>query len=78
MSDQPERPKDGMTRKQLDFLLSQRPKGSCDHDGEPMYFHSRCHPTEPTWTSYDRTKGTVIVECSKCRKIVLTIKVDKE
>lgn len=44
--------------------------------GGPMYLHSRCHPTSPTWASVDG--DVVTVECAECRKPITHFKVAKE
>lgn len=48
----------------------------CGHDHtDAMFFHGRCHPEVPTWTSCSSRTGTVTVICSACRKPVVEIKV---
>lgn len=81
MSDTTERrpspPEGGLTRRHIDFVLKDRGV-ACGHEDQTMYFHSRCHPDEPTWSYYDRDKGTVTVECAMCRNTILTIQVAPE
>jgi len=38
----------------------------------PLYFHSECHPKEPTWAKYS-IDGTLIIECSECSSEIARI-----
>jgi hypothetical protein len=61
-----------VTRDRLDQM-------TCSHgrhdDGErcdgSLYMHSNCHPDRPTWAVYQN--GTLRVECSKCKREILTV-----
>ena len=38
----------------------------CGQESGPVYLHSACHPTHPTWASY---RGDVLtIECAACKR----------
>lgn len=55
----------------LDKMTCSNPDCHVQHG--PLYLHSRCHPTDPTYSKY--VEGTLIVECATCKAVVTTIAV---
>lgn len=47
----------------------------CDHDSHDglMYFHSLCHPLEPTWVHFDGSTGELVIECAVCKEDVARV-----
>ena len=60
-----------LTRGDLDQI-------QCDSCGgnHPIVMHSRCHPESPSWVSYDRATGTLLVECAACAETVAVVAVE--
>lgn len=59
-----------VTREQLDQMRC----GHEHHEGDdcgPLWMHSNCHPEKPTWARYEN--GTLRIECSKCKREILTV-----
>lgn len=52
----------------------------CEHceKGGHLYIHSRCHTDCATWTSIDFVKRRIIVECAKCNKIIVQLRLSEE
>jgi|GEM_PF-6989936 len=47
---------------------------NCTHkDHGPFYFHSQCHITSPTWTSFEPETGELVIVCAQCGKVVTRI-----
>ncbi len=56
-----------------DLLPTKCESPGCVCSTGPMYLHSRCHPSEPTWAFV--LNGVLTVECAVCRKHIVSIKV---
>ena len=65
-----------LTRKQLDPMGCGAP--DCGHDHSVLFLHPACHPTAGTWVKYEKLTGRVTVECKRCKKLVVRIKVASE
>lgn len=64
-----------LTRVELDQMHTCQ-CADCKRTGlAQIYLHQRCHQGAPTWSFYERAKGTLTVECSVCRKPIAVIKV---
>jgi hypothetical protein len=65
-------------REQMDKETSRCSVPGCTsgrHDG-PIFFHSACHPDEPTWASY--RGGILTVTCRVCEHVVISVHVARE
>ena len=53
-------------------------KVCCNECGanEDFYFHSRCHPSTPTWVVFK--DGLVHVTCAECDELIVIIKIADE
>jgi hypothetical protein len=62
-----------LTRVDLDQAACGTP--GCDHTahGGGLVFHSQCHPSRPTWASYQ--SGVLTFRCSKCDQLIVQIAV---
>lgn len=38
-----------------------------------LVFHSRCHPTSPTWVTVDKRNKVLIVSCAICDKVITQV-----
>ncbi len=75
-----------ITKDELDRAQCTAEHGGLAHiaDHGPLYFHSRCHPSSPTWTFYD--KGELVVTCAawmivagrRCEQEIVRIAVAEE
>ncbi len=46
----------------------------CTHEEHgPLYLHSGCHPTKPTWARFEPEEGLIIITCSECDKEIIRI-----
>lgn len=68
-----------LTQIELDIGLAggcERP--GCDHKDHSnlIYLHTRCHPKAPPWAKYEHG-GTIMLECSLCRRPLVRIAVAK-
>lgn len=44
----------------------------CDHQHEDeMVIHSMCHVNAPTWATYNRESGTILVTCAICERPIV-------
>jgi hypothetical protein len=64
-----------LTSTDLDQLVCSDEDCSNTACSEQMFFHSPCHPTEPTWVMYDGEMRVLVVTCSVCNQPVATVKV---
>jgi hypothetical protein len=62
-----------MTRRLLDPMGCATP--NCGHDHSVLYLHQACHPNAGTLAKYDKPSGSVIIECKRCKKLVVQVKV---
>lgn len=63
-----------LTRRDLDGHRCQNPDcGNPECGDGTVYFHGRCHPESPAWTSY--SNGQVAVRCAECDGLVVEIRV---
>ena len=49
----------------------------CDHSAHDntVFLHARCHPSAPTYCSYEAGSGVLRITCSVCRKPVASVAV---
>lgn len=64
-----------LVRRHLDDLVCNNP--NCDHVGESLVVHSRCHPRVPAWVWYSRERGVLRIHCAECDKLIVEILVAK-
>lgn len=48
----------------------------CGHDHTILYLNARCHPKAGTFASYDKSTGSLLIECAKCEKPIVEIAVN--
>jgi len=65
-----------LTRLQLDIAGCGQP--NCNHDHSVLFLHAACHPNAGTWAKYDKPSGALIIECKRCKKLVVQVKVADE
>lgn len=62
------------TKEKLNTLNCESP--GCTHEGhERIYLTPRCHQSRAVVASYHRTRGTLLIQCSVCKRIVAEIAV---
>lgn len=68
-----------ITQIELDIALASGCETpGCDHTdhGHLIFLHTRCHPGDPPWAKYERG-GTIMFECSVCRRPLVRVAVAK-
>jgi hypothetical protein len=67
--------KPALTRKDLDPLVCSTPGCACEGN---FIMHSRCHPDDPTWVTYNKTTGNLELSCATCEHVIAVIGVARE
>lgn len=45
------------------------------HHMDPMFLHSRCHPSRGVWASYSARSGVLSLICTACDALVARIQI---